>query len=175
MYSIGAACARALAEEGANLALTYCNNKDKAEQLRNELQSIYGGSLQITLHKADLADVDEINALAKQVRLEHDQQVDILVPNAGFSKRIVDIEDVELEDFDYTHQVNVRAPYLLVKHFVPSMKQRRWGRIVFISSIVSIADDCESEYLAQGSRVAMLTPRFAPRVGCPWRRNQRMS
>lgn len=81
--------------------------------------------------------MDEIEALLKEVQAAHKQPVEILVANAGYGKKIVDIEDIGLEEFEYAHRVNVRAPYLLVKGVVGEMKKRRWGRIIFISSIAA--------------------------------------
>ena len=73
----------------------------------------------------------------KEIAMEHPQPVDILVANAGSGKRIVNIWDIDLEQFEYTQAVNVRAPFLLVKGVVEGMKAQRWGRIVFVSSIAA--------------------------------------
>ena len=134
---IGAAYARVLADEGVNLALTYNSSKDRADKLRTQLIDTHGSDLRLSLHRVDLAKLEDIQKLFKEIELEHEQPVEILVPNAGFSKRIADIEDIELDDFEYTHNVNLRAPYMLVKHFVPGIKSRRWGRIIFVSSIAA--------------------------------------
>jgi 3-oxoacyl-[acyl-carrier protein] reductase len=65
----------------------------------------------------------------------HGQRPDILVSNAGYGKRVPQVWDITLEEFDYTITVNLRASFILVKGVVEHMKEQRWGRIVFMSSI----------------------------------------
>lgn len=71
------------------------------------------------------------------VREEHNQSPDILISNAGHGKRIPQIWDISLEEFDYTMNVNLRASFVLVKGVVEHMREQKWGRIVFISSIAA--------------------------------------
>lgn len=73
--------------------------------------------------------------LAMEASDVHKQAVDILIANAGFGKRITDIEDIPLDVFEHTLNVNLRAPFLLAKSVVKNMKTNHWGRIIFISSI----------------------------------------
>ncbi|PBP19459.1 3-ketoacyl-acyl carrier protein reductase [Diplocarpon rosae] len=63
--------------------------------------------------------------------------VDILVSNAGYGKRIVDVWDIPLSEFEYTLNVNLRASFVLVQGVVAGMKAQRWGRIIFMSSIAA--------------------------------------
>lgn len=53
----------------------------------------------------------------------------------GYGKRVPQVWDITLEEFDYTIQVNLRASFILVKGVVERMKSQKWGRIVFMSSI----------------------------------------
>lgn len=81
---------------------------------------------------------EQIARLFGEIAREHGARaVDILVSNAGHGKRIVDVSDISLEEFDYTLNVNLRASFLLVKGVVEPMKAQRWGRIIFISSIAA--------------------------------------
>jgi len=133
---IGGACARDLARCGVNLALTYSTNRESITSLAADLR-ISAPDLQISIHQADLASVDAINQLIAEVKRNHAQPVDILVANAGYGKRIRDISDIPLEEFEYTFNINLRAPFLLVKGVVDGMKAQKWGRIIFISSIAA--------------------------------------
>lgn len=45
--------------------------------------------------------------------------------------------EIPLEEFDRMVQINLRAPFLLVKGVVEGMKAQHWGRIIFISSIAA--------------------------------------
>ncbi|CAK4032963.1 NAD(P)-binding [Lecanosticta acicola] len=144
---IGSACARQFASHGCHLALTYASNRDALEALVQELQSAPksgdGSSSKqatpqrFTIHKADLASASEPLALCEEVQRQHGRAVDILISNAGYGKRIRDVSDIPLSEFEHTLNVNLRAPFLLVKGVVEGMKAQKWGRIVFVSSIAA--------------------------------------
>ncbi|KFZ20132.1 hypothetical protein V502_03328 [Pseudogymnoascus sp. VKM F-4520 (FW-2644)] len=133
---IGEACARKLASCGVNLALTYSTSKDKIDALVASLDEISKG-LRITIHKADMGSVEDIANMFKEIQEQHKAPVDVLVSNAGYGKRIVDISEIPLEEFEYTMNVNLRASFLLVKGVVEGMKTQKWGRIIFVSSIAA--------------------------------------
>ncbi|KAL4895762.1 3-ketoacyl-acyl carrier protein reductase [Aspergillus ambiguus] len=131
---IGAACARQLAERGVHLALTYSSNVAAITALVEELKAKSTG-LRFSIHQVDVASAEQIQAMFEQIDREHGQRPDILVSNAGHGKRIPQVWDIPLEEFDYTINVNLRASFILVKGVVEHMKTQRWGRIVFMSSI----------------------------------------
>lgn len=89
------------------------------------------------MHRADLASPDETTRLTEEVQKEHGRAVDILVSNAGYGKRIKDVSEIPLSEFEITLNVNLRAPFLLVKGVVDGMKAQKWGRIIFVSSIAA--------------------------------------
>lgn len=91
---IGSACAREFADRGCHLALTYSSSPESAHRLASELQQAQDETKQsrrITTHKADMGIPDEVVRLCEEVQKEHDQSVDILIPNAGYGKRIRDV------------------------------------------------------------------------------------
>lgn len=103
-----------------------------------ELQSKYAESkLRISIHQVDVGSADQIEAMFQQIDKEHGQRPDILISNAGYGKRVPNVWDITLEEFDHTLNVNVRASFVLVKGVVERMKSQRWGRIVFMSSIAA--------------------------------------
>jgi 3-oxoacyl-[acyl-carrier protein] reductase len=63
--------------------------------------------------------------------------VDLLVANAGLS-RPGSYEDVDAAAFDQTLAVNLRAPYLLARRVLPGMRERKFGRILFTSSVAAL-------------------------------------
>ena len=91
--------------------------------------------IRISIHKVDVASAEQIEEMFTQIDKEHGQRPDILVSNAGYGKRFPNIWEISLEEFDYTLNVNLRASFILVKGMVEHMKNQRWGRIVFMSSI----------------------------------------
>ncbi|RHZ62309.1 uncharacterized protein CDV56_108325 [Aspergillus thermomutatus] len=137
---IGAACARQLAQKGVHLALTYSTNLEAMNALVKELRSSQSAAdgadaLRISIHQVDVASAEQIQNMFAQIDQEHGQRPDILVSNAGYGKRIPQVWDISLEEFDYTINVNLRASFILVKGIVDHMREQRWGRIVFMSSI----------------------------------------
>lgn len=134
--SIGSACARQFASYGCHLALTYASNRDSLEALVKELAAS-NDKLKITIHQADLASPEATTTLTEEVQKDHARAVDILISNAGYGKRIRDVSDIPLSEFEVTLNVNLRAPFLLVKGVVDGMKAQKWGRIIFVSSIAA--------------------------------------
>lgn len=134
--SCGSACARQFAAYNCDLALTYASNRDSIEALVKELSSL-NDKLKITIHQADLSSTEAPTKLTEEVQKEHGRAVDILIANAGYGKRIRDVSDIPLSEFEVTLNVNLRAPFLLVKGVVDGMKAQKWGRIIFVSSIAA--------------------------------------
>lgn len=154
--SIGAACARSLWAEGASLALTCNRNRQPVDDLVKELlaSSPSEEKRKISVHTVDTGSVADIERLFAELREQHapvsgHEGPDILVSNAGYGKRIPDILDIPIDEFDYTLNVNLRASFVLAKLSVPWMQKQGWGRLVFVSSIAAIGggiNGCHCEY-----------------------------
>lgn len=142
--SIGAACARALWLQNVNLALTYSSSEDKILALENELwllrnnQAPDGPNPVVSTHRVDVGSADDMARLFQSIRELHGRDgPDILVSNAGYGKRIPDIADISVDEFDHAIRINLRAAFLLCKLSIPHMALRGWGRIVFVSSLAA--------------------------------------
>ena len=85
-----------------------------------------------------MGSIDDLTKLFQDIESIHGHGPDILVSNAGYGKRIPNILDIPLEEFDFTIQINLRASFILSKLAVPHMAQQKWGRIIFMSSIAAI-------------------------------------
>ncbi|KAJ0341622.1 hypothetical protein COL922a_002061 [Colletotrichum nupharicola] len=83
-----------------------------------------------------------IEELFAQILDEHGQHPDILVSNAGTAgfnnKANPHLENISLEEFDFTYSINLCASFLLCKLAMPHMAKQHWGRIIFVSSISAI-------------------------------------
>lgn len=91
---IGAACARDLARLNVNLALTYSSSPAKVESLITEIRALSpeAAKLRISSHKVDVGVASDLEKLFEEVKKDHDGRVvDILISNAGYGKRIVDV------------------------------------------------------------------------------------
>ncbi|KAF4869078.1 3-oxoacyl-[acyl-carrier-protein] reductase FabG [Colletotrichum siamense] len=141
---IGGACARELFANGAHLALTCSSEgtRSKLSDLQNDLRSEQATDRRISCHVVDMSSSKGIEELFAQILDEHGQHPDILVSNAGTAgfnnKANPQLENISLEEFDFTYSINLRASFLLCKLAMPHMAAQHWGRIIFVSSISAI-------------------------------------
>jgi NAD(P)-dependent dehydrogenase (short-subunit alcohol dehydrogenase family) len=124
---IGAAIVLALAEKGANVAVTYERSADSAQQLVRLVEEKGRKAVAI---QADSADPEAIQRSVDEA-VGALGSLDILVNNAAIA-RYNAIADFKVDDFDALFAVNVRAPVLVAKAAIPHLKQG--GRVIIIGS-----------------------------------------
>ena len=100
---------------------------DKLSNLRNEINSIYPGDHWIQV--CDLSNADDITNMLDS----NFPSVDILVNAAGVFP-ISKISDMSMEEYEQCINVNVTAPFILIKELSKSMIEKSWGRIINIAS-----------------------------------------
>ena len=124
---IGAAIAKALAAEGADVAITYEKSAEAAGEVVDAIKAAGRHAVAIQADSADAAAVQAsvVKAVAELGGL------DILVNNAGIL-RLSTVKDISLEDIDALLNVNVRAPIVASKAAIPHLGAG--GRIVNIGS-----------------------------------------
>ena len=129
---IGRAIVLALAGAGVSVAIGYGSSDAEAQQLSGQITAAGGRAAALS---ADLAYAAEVARLTEDT--EHAfGPVDILVSNAGVGEHR-QLESIEVEEFDETVAVNLRAPFLLAQRLVPPMARRGFGRVLFISSVAA--------------------------------------
>ena len=133
---IGRAIALALAAEGADLAITARSHHD-LDSLKAQVGAL--GVRCVTV-VADLSKTNSTETIFSHVNQAFGH-LDILVNNAGIGSSIDPKPLIHFDDqiWDLTFQVNVKAPYLLCKLFVPNMIERNYGRIINIASLAGKA------------------------------------
>lgn len=119
---LGAEIARTLHARGATVVLSG-RQTDVLERLRTEL----GERAEVVA--ADLSDRAAVAALPERAG-----RVDVLVANAGLSASGA-LTSFESDQIDRALDVNLRAPIQLARAFMPAMKDRGFGHLVFISSL----------------------------------------
>lgn len=129
---IGRAIVTRLAASGAHVAVGYGSSAGPAQQVAAQITEAGGRAVAAG---ADLRQPDAASQLIAAVE-QALGPVDVLVSNAGLGRRR-QLEEVSTEDFDEALAVNLRAPFLLAQRVVPGMRQRRFGRILFMSSIAA--------------------------------------
>jgi len=157
---IGAAISRALAEAGAAVAINYRERADSAKNLADEL--LKTGVRAITVQ----ADVSQFDTVAKMVELVKSELggIDILINNAGIATTR-GIDDLSEPDFDQTIAVNLKSVFLCTQAVLPTMRAKKWGRIVNISSGAARgAGAIGPHYNASKAGVEGLTRGYAARV-----------
>ena len=131
---IGEAISREFAKKGYNLIINYINSKEKAEQLKAELETEF--NIKVLTIRADLANEKEIENMVDVV-IDKFGKIDVLVNNAGI---IIDkeFEEKTIEDWKQTLNINLMAPFILTKLIGKEMVKNKSGAIINISSINAI-------------------------------------
>ena len=125
---LGEAVAELLAARGVSLALVDI----RPEQLTEVAQRIEERGAAVHAMEADLADADSCAAVVAET-IERLGRVDILVNAAAILARR-EWDEVTAESFDHVFRINARAPFFLARAAFTDMEQRRWGRVVNITS-----------------------------------------
>jgi len=123
---IGYAIAESLAKEGATVIVNGRTQRRVDEALGRLKKADSHGKLEGLA--ADLGIADGVKAA-----IEKFPELDILVNNLGIFEA-KPFEQIPDEDWQHFFEVNVLSGVRLSRHHLPRMKQRNWGRIVFISS-----------------------------------------
>jgi short-subunit dehydrogenase len=128
---IGKATAVKVADAGATVLLV-ARSLEKLEETKREIEAA-GGVAHI--HRCDMSDTDDVERMAEEV-LGYHGQVDILVNNAGRSiRRSVGLSYDRFHDYERTIQLNYLGAVRLILALLPSMRARKSGHIVNVSSI----------------------------------------
>jgi len=128
---LGKAMAHGLVDAGADIVI--CSRHE--QELRQALDEILKGKPNRGLAVAcDMTRRDDVNRLAQRA-LQTMGRVDILVNNAG-SNTPQPADEIRDETWDGLLELNLTSVMILTRALIPQMKERRWGRIVHISSIL---------------------------------------
>ena len=146
---LGRAIAIGLASEGA--CVTICARTES--ELQKTLEQIRSTGGQVESFALDLADERACQELIADVRARA-QRIDVLVNNAA-TLRLTPIEDLSFQEWRQTLDVNLNAPFLLIRGFLADMKERG-GSIINVSSragVLGFKDEsayCSSKFAMEG-------------------------
>lgn len=127
---LGRQSALALANEGVNVAIC-ARGEETLNQTAAELRAT---GVNVAAFVADLSTEQGAIDLAGKVEAELGS-IDILVNNVGGSLGTSDLVASSLDDFHMVMDANLWSAVALMKHVVPGMQERGWGRVINISSI----------------------------------------
>lgn len=152
---IGAASARALAELGARVAVTYFDREDEALELTSALEG--------RAYPLDLTERGSIQDLASAVGRDLGK-VDIMVHNAGVISDAL-LPFVTDEDWDRVNEVNLKGAFRLTKAVIKGMLARHWGRLIMISSASALTGQVgQTHYSAAKAGLIGFTKALAREV-----------
>jgi 3-oxoacyl-[acyl-carrier protein] reductase len=148
---LGAVIAKALAENGADVALSYSGNRDAAELVARNIQAMGRKACAVQM---DQVQPNSINAAVEAVTTELGG-LDILINNAAWNQAVpfADLDALTPELWDRMHHTNVRGPYLVTRSCAPHLKKNGNGRVVNISAFIGLS--------AEGSSIAHATAKAA--------------
>ncbi len=158
---LGKAMARGLVEAGADVVVSSRHE----DELRPALEEIlHGTDRKGRFVVADMSKRDQVQALAKTA-LDQMGRIDILVNNAGTNKpQAVDV--ITDSDWDNVLEINLSSIMVLTRALVPQMKERRWGRIIHISSVMGfLSKEKRNVYSATKSALIGLARSMALDLG----------
>ena len=155
---IGLAIASALAARGVSLMLNGFGDPAEIKAICARLAKAHG--VRVEHHGADMSKAAEIEAMMKSAEFTFGA-IDILVNNAGI-QFVSPIEEFPPEKWDAIIAINLVALFHTIRHAVPGMKKRKWGRIINIASAHAlVASPFKSAYVAAKHGVAGLTKTVA--------------
>jgi 3-oxoacyl-[acyl-carrier protein] reductase len=158
--SIGAAIAKRLAADGANVAITYTKGADAATLVVQEIERAGGKAIAI---QADAADADAVKAAVEKTVATFGR-LDVLVNNAGTAIPKT-FEEATLEEMDRVIDINIRGVFVATQAALKHMPDG--GRIITIGSAVGerVLTPGLVAYAATKGAVKIFTQGLAREVG----------
>jgi len=153
---LGRAAALALAEAGADIAVTFLSSVRDAERTVKDLEASGVRALAV---RCDVTDPKSVRATVKEI-VRRLGGLDILVNNAGFYET-VSFEELTIEQWDATFATNVRGPFLVSEEALPHLR-KRGGRIINLRSLGGArAWARHAHYCSSKAALHMLTKAMA--------------
>jgi len=159
-YGIGFAMASAYARAGARIAFNDINQ----ELVDKGLAAYKAAGIEVKGYVCDVTDEEAVQATTAQIEKELGP-IDILVNNAGIIRRIP-MHEMDPAEWRKVIEVDLTAPFIVAKAVLPSMMERRSGKIINICSVMSeISRPTIANYAASKGGLKMLTRAMAVEWG----------
>lgn len=154
---IGRAIALKFASEGADVAVLYAGNAEKAQEVVMKARE-YG--VKAEAFQCDVTDFAAVKATVDAVKNALGT-IDILVNNAGITKDAL-VMTMKEEAFDEVIATNLKGAFNLIRHCTPIFVKRRSGRIINISSVAGLmGNPGQANYAASKAGLIGLTKSVA--------------
>lgn len=158
---IGTATSLILAQEGANVCLTYRKHKEEAEAVRDQIIAMGRKAI---CGQCDIASFAQAEAVIKAA-VEAFGRVDILVNNAGMNWDGVCWKMTE-EQWDRVLEVNLKGYFNFTRHAAPLFKDQKYGKIINVTSINGMRGKFgQTNYSASKAGIIGYTKAVAKELG----------
>ena len=155
---IGLGIAEAFAAGGCAVVLNGFGDANEIEALRARIGRAHGVS--VAYYPADMSRPEAIEAMIADTERELGA-VDILVNNAGI-QHVAPIEEFPVDKWNAIIAINLTASFHSIRHALPGMKRRGWGRIINVASAHAlVASPFKSAYVAAKHGIAGLIKTVA--------------
>lgn len=154
---IGAAICKLFAQNGANIALLYAGNTQKAEETKEALLAL---GVKAEAYQCNVADAEQVAQVCKQIIKEFGS-VDILVNNAGITKDKL-VPMMKIPDFDSVVDTNLKGAFYMIKQIYPVFMKQKSGKIINVSSVSGLmGNPGQTNYSASKAGLIGLTKSVA--------------
>ncbi|PTG90355.1 beta-ketoacyl-ACP reductase [Staphylococcus chromogenes] len=154
---IGRSIALKLAEEGYNVAINYAGNKEKAEEVVNQIKE---KGVEAFAIQANVSNPDEVKAMIKEV-VNQFGSVDVLVNNAGITRDNL-LMRMKEQEWDDVIDTNLKGVFNCIQKVTPQMLRQKGGRIINLTSIVgAVGNPGQINYVASKAGVIGMTKTAA--------------
>jgi 3-oxoacyl-[acyl-carrier protein] reductase len=147
---IGAAICYKLAQAGANVIITYNTNFTQAQELADKIKSDF--NVKVLTFKANVANLNEVKEMREFIH-SNLGKIDILVNNTGINRDKL-LRNLADEEWFEVINVNLNGVFYVTREFIGDMIEKRYGRIINISSIVALSGSAgQTNYCASKAGV----------------------
>lgn len=158
---IGRAIALELARQGADIAIVYAGNEQKAKEVQEEIKAL---GRKAEIYGCNVAEFEATKELVEKV-LEDFGGIDILVNNAGVVKDGM-VLSMKEEDFDRVIDINLKGAFHMIKHTYSHFMRKRAGRIINITSVIGLSGNVgQANYASSKAGLIGLTKSVAKELG----------
>lgn len=154
---IGRAIALKFASLGADIAVIYAGNDEKAQEVVSRVREY---SVRAEAFKCDVSDYSSVKETVEDVKNKFGS-VDILVNNAGITKDSL-IMSMKEEAFDTVVDINLKGAFNMIRHCCPIFVRKRSGKIINITSVAGlVGNPGQANYSASKAGLIGMTKSVA--------------
>ncbi|MYL48220.1 SDR family oxidoreductase [Halobacillus litoralis] len=160
---LGKGIASNLASSGVTVIINFNRDQESADAVVHDIREKGGQAFAI---QADVTREEEVNRLVAEAEKQTGRPINIVVNNATGPQPEYSLEEVTWDDYLDQLLFTTKAPLLLTKAVLPSMKEEKWGRIINIGSeVVELGNAHFSNYVTAKSAVVGMTRSWASELG----------